>query len=290
MTDRPMFLSGLGELAARYDGILSDVWGVVHDGVAACSSACAALQGFRARGGVVVLISNAPRPSRAVETQLRELKVPDTAYDAFVTSGDVTRELLAERHRGARLLHIGPERDRVLFEDLDVRLVAAEAAAELVVCTGLYDDTSETPDDYNGLLAALARRGLPFLCANPDRVVMRGADIVYCAGAISDRYRELGGRPQVIGKPHADIYRAALDALAGLRGAEIDRRRVLAIGDSVSTDLRGAADQGLDVLFIAGGIHAAELGLPEAPDPERIAALLAAENLRPVGVQCYLDW
>ncbi len=289
MTERSPFLAGVSLIADRYDGILSDVWGVVHNGVAAWPNACEALTRLRAGGAAVVLISNAPRPSRAVTAQLHELGVPADAYDAFVSSGDVTHDLLARDYGGARIFHIGPERDLVLYDGLDVTLTG-EAAADLAVCTGLFDDTTETPEDYDRLLRGLAARRLPFICANPDRVVERGTDLIFCAGAIADLYRELGGAPQIIGKPHADIYDVAHAALETARGRPLKNGRVLAIGDSVGTDLRGAADHGYDVLFVTGGIHSAELGRPEAPDPGRVAALLEREGLSAVGVQPRLVW
>ncbi|MCC2112500.1 MAG: TIGR01459 family HAD-type hydrolase [Hyphomicrobiales bacterium] len=289
MTDRSFFLAGVGQIADRYDGILSDIWGVVHNGVAAWPSACEALTQFRAGGAAVVLISNAPRPSRAVTAQLHALGVPEDAYDAFVSSGDVTHDLLAREYGGARVFHLGPERDLSLYESLDVTLTG-EAVADIIVCTGLFDDTTETPEDYDRLLRGLVARRLPFICANPDRVVERGTDLVYCAGALADLYRDLGGVPQVIGKPYAEIYDVAHAALTDALGRPLDNEKVLAIGDSVSTDLRGAADHGYDVLFVTGGIHGAELGPVDAPDPGRIAELLQREGLRPVGVQPRLVW
>ncbi|HOV03062.1 MAG TPA: TIGR01459 family HAD-type hydrolase [Kaistiaceae bacterium] len=282
-------LPGFSTIADRYDGILCDLWGVVHNGLTAWPEACAALRAFRAKGGHVVLLSNAPRPNWSVRPQFAGIGVPGDAFDGFVTSGDVTHDLLAGQYGGARVHHIGPERDHALFEGLDVDLVG-EDRAEVVVCTGLFDDVTETPDDYVDSLTRLAGRGLAMICANPDKVVERGSDLVYCAGALADVYAGLGAPTRVIGKPHPEVYEAALASLAGLSGGAVDRARVLAIGDSVRTDLAGAAAQGIDALFVSGGIHGAELGPVETPDPRRLAELLAAGGVTPIGVQPRLRW
>ena len=282
------FAAGFRAVAGRYNAVLCDVWGVIHNGVASWDEACAALVRFRQAGGTVVLLSNAPRPSWSVTPQLRDLGVPDAAYDGFVTSGDVVYDLLAADHRGARVYHLGPERDRTLFKDLDLALVG-EGEADLIVCTGLFDDVTETPDDYRDSLERCRRRGIAMICANPDKVVERGDELVYCAGALADLYQELGGEALVIGKPNPEIYAAAFAEVARLRGGAVDRSRILAIGDSVRTDLAGAAGQGLDLLFVTGGIHGAELG-GAAPDPEKVAALLGDAGLAPVRIQYRLVW
>ncbi|MEZ5841540.1 MAG: TIGR01459 family HAD-type hydrolase [Hyphomicrobiales bacterium] len=288
-TDTIDLLPGLSRIAERYDGILCDLWGVVHNGVAAWPEACAALRAFRARGGTVVLLSNAPRPNWSVRPQFADIGVPGDAFDGFVTSGDVVHDLLGRDYVGARLHHIGPERDFSLYEGLDVALVG-EDEAEIVVCTGLFDDVTETPADYAESLARLAGRGLPMICANPDKVVERGSDLIYCAGALADVYAELGAPTRVIGKPHPEVYAAALASLDAIVGRPVEPGRVIAIGDSVRTDLRGAADQGIDALFISGGIHAGELGPLESPDPVRLAELFSGGGVRPVAVQPRLRW
>ncbi len=275
-------VAGLKELAGDYDSLLCDVWGVLHNGVAAFPAAVDAITRFRAVGPVV-LITNAPRPHPSVRKQLRELGVPDSAYDALVTSGDVTRALIAERP-SVKLFHIGPTRDMSFYEGLDV-VLASEAEAELVSCTGLSDDTTETPDDYRKLLTRLADRNLPMVCANPDIVVERGDQLVYCAGALAQLYRQLGGEAVLVGKPHAPIYDAAKAPIAAQGGA-----RTLAVGDGLPTDIRGAVDNDISVLFVTGGIHAADFGPPAAPDGERVAARLAAEGLSAVAYIPALRW
>jgi HAD superfamily hydrolase (TIGR01459 family) len=276
-------VAGLKELAANYDALLCDVWGVLHNGVAAFAPAVEALQRFRSDSGRVVLITNAPRPHGPIRRQLRELGVPDDAYDAVVTSGDVTRAVIAERP-GAKVLHIGADRDASFYEGLDLSLVE-EAEAELVSCTGLFDDTAETPEDYRPLFERLERRGLVMVCANPDLVVERGDTLVYCAGALAALYKEMGGEVVLVGKPHAPIYVAARRLAAELGGS-----RLLAIGDGLPTDIRGACDNGLDALFVTAGIHAADFGPEDDPDPALVAARLRAEGLSAVAFLPRLAW
>lgn len=256
-------VAGLRELAGSYDTILCDVWGVVHDGRAAFAPACDALGRFREGGGRVALVTNAPRPRRPIFTQLAGLGVPRTAFDVLVTSGDVTLSFIAERGN-APLRHIGPERDLALFDALREetglsprRLPLAEAA--YVVCTGLDRDDVETPDDYTAELAEMRVRSLDFVCANPDLVVHVGERLIYCAGALAQRYQEMGGRVLQAGKPHRAIYDRALSEISVVRGAPVDRSRTLAIGDAMRTDIQGAGDAGLAALFITSGIHREEL-------------------------------
>jgi HAD superfamily hydrolase (TIGR01459 family) len=265
-------VAGLKDFVGEYDSLLCDVWGVLHNGVAAFPAAVDALTRFRSAGGRVVLITNAPRPSAPIRVQLKSLGVPDDAYDAIVTSGDVTRGLLAERP-GVRIRHIGAERDLALYAGLDLFLTS-EHDAELVSCTGLFNDETETPEDYRLLLKRAVRHKLPMLCANPDLVVERGNKLVYCAGALATLYAELGGETILVGKPHAPIYEAAKRAVSSLGG-----KRPLAVGDGLPTDIRGAVKNGIPALFITGGIHAADFGPPGDPDAGRIAARLAAEGL-----------
>lgn len=276
-------VAGLEEVAPAYDCLFCDVWGVLHNGVAAFPAAVDALRRFRHGGGSVVLLTNAPRPQGPIREQLRLLAVPDDAYDAIVTSGDVTRNAIAARP-GVRLLHLGPDRDLSFYAGLDATLVP-EAEAELVSCTGLLDDDTETPEDYRAQLQRLAARGLLMVCANPDLVVERDNRLVYCAGALARLYAELGGAVTLAGKPHAPIYEAARSVAAGLGVG-----RILAIGDGLPTDIRGAVDNGLDVLFVTGGIHVADFGPPERPDADRVAARLASEGLTAVACLPALAW
>src|SRR5256712_2625772 len=285
----PSFTPHFATLAGDYDVVLCDVWGVVHNGVAAAADAGDALARFRERGGTVVLITNAPRPGeRVARLTLDRLGVPRAAYDGIVSSGDVTRALIAAR-AGARVFHIGPERDLSLFEGLDAPMAPLEHA-DYAVCSGLTDDTVETPHDYGDLIARMRARSLPMICANPDVVVERGDTLVYCAGAIADLYAAAGGTVIYAGKPYRPIYEQALAMAETVRGRPPNRARVLAIGDSVRTDLKGAAAFGIDFLFVTGGIHAEELGGRENPDAATLAGIFAVAGLFPKAVMRRLAW
>jgi HAD superfamily hydrolase (TIGR01459 family) len=284
----PAFTSHFSTLAPAYDVVLCDVWGVVHNSVVAFADACDALTRFRQQGGTVVLITNAPRPSAVVMTILDELKVPRAAYDAIVSSGDVTRAVIAAR-AGKRVFHVGPERDVPMFEGLDTPLAGVESA-DYVVCSGLFDDTTETPQDYAALIATMRERELPMVCANPDVVVERGETLVYCAGAIADAYAAAGGSVLYAGKPYRPIYEQALAVAQRARGRATEPARLLAIGDSVRTDLQGAAAFGIDCLFVTGGIHAEELGGRDRPNAAALGDIFAAAGLAPKAVMQRLVW
>jgi HAD superfamily hydrolase (TIGR01459 family) len=276
-------IAGLKELAGECDSLLCDVWGVLHNGIASFPPAVDALLKFREVIGPVGLITNAPRPAQPIRMQLKRLGVPDEAYDLLISSGDVTRTVIAERP-GAKLLHVGPDRDLPLFEGLDA-VFASEEEAELVICTGLLDDTTETPDDYRPLFERLVGRDLVLVCANPDIVVERGGQLFYCAGALARLYAQMGGEAMLVGKPHAPIYDAAKRGLA-----EIGGERILAVGDGLPTDIRGAVENRIPVLFVTGGIHAADFGPHAEPDGARVAARLHAEGLDAIAYIPALRW
>lgn len=272
-------IDSLDRLLPRYDALLCDVWGVIHNGETHFPAAADALKRAREAGVAVVLITNSPRRGADVIDQMRAIGVPDGTFDRLVSSGDVTRDLIAEGPR--RVFHIGPDRDLNLYDGLDVELVE-EFEANAVVCTGPYDDEVETPEDYRDLLTRLRARNLPFICANPDIVVERGDRLIWCAGAIARDYAQLGGRTLIAGKPHAPIYEAALKAAEEALGRDLDRSAVLAIGDGMMTDVKGAADNGFDVLYVSGGIHASEYGDPLKPDGALLGAFLDKHGYRPV--------
>ncbi|WP_069095317.1 TIGR01459 family HAD-type hydrolase [Methyloligella halotolerans] len=250
-------LDSIAEFGHRYPAWIVDIWGVMHDGISANEAAVAATAGYRAQGGIVLLLSNSPRPSPEVQTQLGALGVIESAYDDTLTSGDLTRHEL-EKRPGVKVFHLGPERDKPIFTGLDVRLVDHEDA-ELIVCSGLFNDDVEGPADYNDLLSNLAARKLLMLCANPDHMVERGDELVYCAGALADLYEDFGGEVSYSGKPYQPIYQLALKKLGDLAGRQLAPREILAVGDGINTDMRGAAEAELDALFIAGGLHASDL-------------------------------
>nr|WP_047578274.1 TIGR01459 family HAD-type hydrolase [Methylobacterium sp. ZNC0032] len=274
-------LKRAGDLLARYDVLISDVWGVVHDGLWALEPACDALMAYRERGGTVVLLSNAPGPSQQVANLLDAKRVPRESWDRLVTSGDVTRALIAQSHH-KRAYHIGWQSDRAVFDGLDVMLVD-EDKADIVVATELNDYRTETPEQYRPLLERFARRGLPFICGNPDLVVHVGEDLLPCAGSLATIYEQLGGSVAWAGKPYRPAYDLALAAAADARGGRtVEPGKVLVIGDAVRTDLAGARLMGFDSLFIAGGIHRDETMRGGEVDAAGLARVLDGLPVQPI--------
>lgn len=284
----PAMVAGLADLAPLYRHVLCDVWGVIHNGQRAYDHATHALTRYRDGGGKVMLITNAPRPKSVVIEMLDKMGVSRTAYDDVITSGDAARAMLAARP-GVRIYHVGPERDLPIYFGLKVEF-ADEDDCDLISCTGLFDDEKETPDDYAESFDRWAARGVPMLCVNPDIVVERGNRLIWCAGALAERYREKNGETIIVGKPYAPIYRAALDQFAQLIGVDIDRSTVLAIGDGLDTDIRGAVGQGIDVAFVTGGIHAAVFGERNHPDLNAVHALLSSSGLGARALMTHLTW
>lgn len=266
------FVERLRDLVDGVDVVLSDIWGVVHNGLEAFPEACEALHTYRSRGGTVILITNAPRPADSVQRQLRKFGVADDTYDAIVSSGDLTRRYVAE-HPGRRVFWLGPERDTSIYRGLDLVLAPLEQA-DYIVCTGLLDDETESAEDYRPMMLQARERKLTLICANPDIVVERGDRLIYCAGAIAELYRELGGEVIFYGKPHRPIYQRAMELAHGQRdGAAVQLKRVLAIGDSVRTDLAGAHGFGIDCLFVTRGIHSEEFEGLDQLDPASVKDL-----------------
>jgi HAD superfamily hydrolase (TIGR01459 family) len=250
------FAERLRDLTGQVDVVLSDIWGVVHNGLESFPEACEALHTFRAQGGTVIMITNAPRPADSVQRQLRKLGVADDTYDAIVSSGDLTRHFVAGRPGQAMYL-IGPDRDSSIYRGLDVQLTPLDRA-DYIVCSGLFDDETETAEDYRAMMQQALARKLTMVCANPDIIVERGDRLIYCAGAVAELYRELGGEVVFYGKPHRPIYDWAVALAKTSRGSDTPLDRVLAIGDSVRTDLAGAQAYGIDLLFVTRGIHAGD--------------------------------
>ncbi len=278
----------LSEISPAYDAILSDVWGVVHNGVAAHPTAVEALRNYRKAGGRVVLITNAPRAAAPIVAMLDDMGVGRDAYDALVSSGDVTRAMIAP-YRGKVVHHVGPQTaDDSVYEGLGVIRGAAEDA-EAVVVTDL-DNDDETPDAYRERIKLWLARDLPLICANPDRVVEHGDRLIYCGGALADLYEASGGRILMAGKPYRPIYDEALKAAEAAAGRPLDRSKILAIGDSVRTDAIGAANSGLDLFFITGSIHAGDLDAFGSPNPDAIRALVAPSGARLEGFAARLAW
>lgn len=281
-------LAGLGGIADRYDAILCDVWGVLHNGRAAFAPACDALVNFRAGGGRVVLITNAPVPSRQVLDYMAPLNVPAAAYDDCVSSGDATRAVL-QRHQGRKVWRIGAEdgweHDRFLYEGLDVEFVSDPGTADLGLLIGLRDQRQDHPDDYRAEMAVLAETNLPLVCANPDIQVRIGDRLHWCAGALAQIYEQAGGEVRYPGKPHAEIYDLARARLAAL-GCEPAPGRILAIGDSPVTDMRGANLQGLDALYVGTGLKRHD----GADFQSEVSTLLAQAEVTAEYAQPMLNW
>lgn len=278
-------LSSASALAADFDLWLSDIWGVVHNGVRAYADAVAALQSYRRQGGRVVLITNAPRPRASIVEQLARLRVPVDAYDAIVTSGDVTRALVAGLGDKA-VYQLGPDKDLGIYAGAAARLGPAEAA-EAVVCTGLLDDATETPESYRALLEDFERRGLPMICANPDLTVEYGDRVLFCAGALAKLYEEIGGEVVYAGKPHPPIYELALGEASALMAEPPAKSRVLAIGDGVRTDIAGAHRFGVTSLFIPSAVDA---GPGRSLDSGLLDELFAGLPHRPAWALPRLTW
>lgn len=279
----------LRDIAPRYDAIISDVWGVVHNGLVATPGAPEALAAAREAGLAVVLLTNAPRPPASIQEQLRGLRVADTAYDAIVSSGGVTRSLIAEE--GDRpFFHLGPARDAPVYAGLAARPAAFEDA-RYILCTGLFDDETERPEEYRPLLEKARLRGLKLYCANPDLVVERGHDLIPCAGALADLYERMGGEAVWIGKPHPLVYERARAEIAGKLGREIATARILCIGDAFRTDVAGARAAGHDCLMTLAGIHGRQIGLV-GQDFDRTAfeALARESGTRPTMTMVSLAW
>jgi HAD superfamily hydrolase (TIGR01459 family) len=274
-------IRSLADLSGRYDAVFCDLWGCLHNGQTAYPAAVSALQGFRNAGGKVVLLTNAPRPMASVIKQLQALSVPPDAWDIVVTSGDAAQMGMLSGAVGQMVHHIGAPKDEVFFTDFadDLREFALTQPvihrvplqeAQGIVCTGLKDDMTETPDDYRATLLMAKTLGLPMLCANPDIVVDLGDKRLYCAGALAQAYEQMGGTALYFGKPHPPIYDLARRRLTE---AGVTDPQVLCIGDGIATDVQGGMGEGLDTIFITGGLAADEFG-PDVANPD--AGLLAA--------------
>lgn len=284
-------ISALSEISPSYRAVFCDLWGCLHNGQTPFPAAVAALQQFRASGGLVVLMTNAPRPRTSVMAQLDRMGAPRDCYDMVVSSGDAAQYALVSGAVGRRIHHIGAEKDMPFFTDLPPDLQALAdadpitfvplAEAEGIVCTGLTDDTTETPDDYRAALLLGKTRGLTMLCANPDIVVDMGDKRLYCAGALAKAYEDMGGSALYFGKPHPPIYDLARRMLAE-SGTPVANEDILCIGDGPWTDVQGGQAEGLDTLFITGGIVADRFGADSSnPDKGLLEDWLATEQLAP---------
>jgi len=276
------------QLSTRYNIWLCDIWGVVHNGVTAHKKACQALAKHRENGGIVILITNAPRPKTDVIKQLASLHVPDNCFDDIVSSGDVTRTLVSN-HKGGKVFFLGPERDYGLKQGLPVEW-SDIADAEAVLCSGLYDDKNDTMERYSDMLEQMKQANLPMICANPDIVVQFGTRLIPCAGAIAAEYTKIGGKVLMAGKPFKPIYEISLARAAEIKGQPIDHANVVAIGDGMNTDVKGARDYGLDVMFISGGIHDEEINNDHSTQDLADIARNAMDGIKIAGAMRHLEW
>ncbi|MEL6954209.1 MAG: TIGR01459 family HAD-type hydrolase [Pseudomonadota bacterium] len=279
-------ISDLAEISARYDAVLCDLWGCVHDGVTAFPEAIAALQTYRAQGGTVLLLTNAPRARAVVAEHLAQLDVPDTAWDVIATSGDSARAAMFQGAVGQRIYFIGEApRDLHFFDPMSLVADAAPIErvaledAEGIVCTGPFDPTAD-PDTLRPQLLHAKTRGLKLLCANPDLVVDRGARREWCAGKVAELYTEMGGESLYFGKPHPPIYDLARQRLMQF-GRDVPDDRILAIGDGMGTDIAGGAGEGIDTLFVTGGLARQETATQTHPDAAKLDAFLATGDVHP---------
>jgi HAD superfamily hydrolase (TIGR01459 family) len=275
-------------LSLRYKVWLCDVWGVVHNGARAHESACEALIKHRENGGIVILITNAPRPHHAVAKQLRGLHVPDEIYDVIVPSGDVTRSLVSA-HTGGKIFFFGPERDLQLKEGLEVEWSELDEA-DGVLCTGLYNDRTDQPSDYQDTFDLMLARDLPMICANPDLVVQFGDRLLPCAGALAAHYAAMGGIVEMAGKPFSPIYDVSLQRAGEILGQPVEKSQCLAIGDGMKTDIAGAANYNIAVAFISGGIHDNDIGATDNVEELAGIARNAVKGVNVVAAMRKLEW
>jgi HAD superfamily hydrolase (TIGR01459 family) len=280
-------LPGFAPLARHYDGFILDLWGVIHDGVTAYPGAVDCLARLAAAGKRVVLLSNAPRRAAPSRVAMRAMGIPDAYTANLFTSGEAVHLALRDRTDpwfaalGRRVFHLGPERDRNVIADLDLDLVPAPAAASFVLNTGPDDERDPSSlAPFEPILRDCADARLPMICANPDLEVIRGGVRVICAGLLAQRYADLGGEVRSLGKPDPAIYAPVLAMLA------TSPARTLAVGDSLRTDIAGAARAGLDAAWVLGGIHADAL----AGDPARVEAAARAAGLAPVAALPRFAW
>ena len=282
----PQILTGLADIAENYDALIVDIWGVLHNGQAPFEGVDAALLNYRQQGGKVLLLSNAPRPGTSAVKRLEAIGNRHDGFDDILTSGDAVRALMSDMGReGKKICHIGPQKDADLITDLEVEFVD-EDAADAILFSGPYNDTTETPDDYGDMLARFRARNLPLLCPNPDRTVQFGDRVIYCAGAIAEAYENIGGEVVWVGKPYPVVYTRARAMLRDMTGLE--NPHLLAIGDGPKTDMPGAEAAGIDALFIGGGLASASGA--DIENPEAIAAILAEENTQARYAMRHLVW
>lgn len=282
-------ITSFDEISDQYEAILCDLWGCLHNGIRPFADAVTALTAFRDKGGIVMLLTNSPRPSQSVYLQLDQIGVSRDLYQACASSGDAARAALASGAYGKRVFALGPARDTAFYEEfstedfyqgIDIERVPLDQA-EGIVCTGLFDDETETPDDYRAMFLQAKNQGLKMLCANPDVVVDRGDKRIFCAGALAQAYSKMGGEAHYFGKPHSPIYALAMQRLTQAANRVIDPKKIIAVGDGINTDIQGAIGEDIDSLFITGGLAAHETATTTQPDPQKLEQFLSNVQLTP---------
>jgi HAD superfamily hydrolase (TIGR01459 family) len=287
----PVLLPGLAGIADQYDAVFCDIWGVIHNGRQHFPPAYDALRRFKAEKGSVILISNSPRPRDDLVIQLESLGIMSDGYSEIVSSGDATREYLRQFAPQGSAWRIGDPREQNLYAGIDIDLTGTPETAAFISCTSPFDDENDTVDQYTHAFTLAAARKLVMICANPDKVVQRGDKIIMCAGSLADHYVALGGPVIMAGKPYAPIYDLCYAALDTLTGKPHDKSRILAIGDGLPTDVLGANGQGLDLIFIAAGIHVVEATNAEGKlDPLMLKTLLDVQSAEAKYVAEGLRW
>lgn len=283
----------LGSIATNYESFIFDLWGVVHNGIEPFPDVLDCMQKMRDSGKQILLLSNAPRTNKFVVDFLENIGVGRETYDQILTSGDMTRIVLAEKRfaylegTDKKFYQFGAEKDRGLDDNLDYTRVMEVSDADFLICTGLADDMTETPEDYRNILLQAAERKLPMICANPDLTVMRGERMHYCAGALAELYENLGGEVELFGKPYPWAYKMSLEKLN-----TTDPKSVLAIGDSMRTDIKGATQAGIDCVLVSGGIHAEEWGIVDGslPTEMQVQQLSEVHGVSPDYVTGHVKW
>ncbi|MEM1298522.1 MAG: TIGR01459 family HAD-type hydrolase [Pseudomonadota bacterium] len=274
-------IQSLADISADYDAVFCDLWGCYHNGITPYPAAVAACQRFRAEGGRVILLTNAPRPGKYVKQLLDRMGAPEDSYDAIVSSGGACQAALQSGRHGDRFHYVGPDRDRPMLADIGLEPAPLDEATAILL-TGLRDDSVETPDTYRPEIAEWRARGLTVLCANPDIIVDRGEARLWCAGALAQIHAEEGGDVLWFGKPHAPVYNRCHEVLAEMMGGETPHSRILAIGDGILTDVPGGISAGLDTIFVTGGLSATDFGTDvENPEQAPLDAFLAEKDLTP---------
>lgn len=280
------WINSLSDISDRYDALYVDLWGCLHNGVRPFPDAVAALQKFRASGGVVMLLTNSPRTRSSVFDQLDQIGVPRDAYDDITSSGDASQAAMLAGLVGTKVYHLGPQKDLSFFDDIDddpghqpIERVSL-AQAQGIICTGLFDDQTETPEDYRSTLLFAKQKQLKLLCTNPDIVVDYGEKRIFCAGAVAALYTEMGGESLYFGKPHPPVYDLANARLTVLKG--IADYKILCIGDGIRTDILGGLGDGLDTLFVTNGLAADKLTTNDAKtDMQALESFFQQEQVSP---------